>query len=288
MCNIKIPVIILNYNSAEDCKKCVSFLKKQEGVEVEIVIVDNCSRPDDLELVKELCKDEECTLLVNRENRGYSAGNNAGLKYAAEKGYQYALIANPDMEFPQRDYLFRLANKLEQSPEVVIVASDIVGLNGMHQNPMCRDDNWRGCFGWLTGFFKKKKKDTYDFIDNYRENHYCSKVSGCCFLIRMDFVHSIRYFDEQVFLYCEEAILSRQVEQKGLRMYYLADVQAVHAHVKNEKGDPIKRFEYWKRSRIYFINCYSGDSWWGKTVFKLSVRMYVFVLSVIFRLRKNG
>lgn len=27
---------------------------------------------------------------------------NIGLRYAANKGYEYALIANPDMEFPQR------------------------------------------------------------------------------------------------------------------------------------------------------------------------------------------
>ena len=40
---MKIPVILLNYNSSGDCRKCVSFLKRQEGVETEIVIVDNCS-----------------------------------------------------------------------------------------------------------------------------------------------------------------------------------------------------------------------------------------------------
>ena len=41
--NNTIPVILLNYNSLADCRECVADLKSQEGVELEIVIVDNCS-----------------------------------------------------------------------------------------------------------------------------------------------------------------------------------------------------------------------------------------------------
>jgi len=281
-----IPVIILNYNSVSDCRKCISFLKRQRNVKLEIIIVDNCSPKNDCEAVKQLCKAQNCTFIQASSNQGYNAGNNIGLRYAVDKGYEYALIANPDMEFLQTDYLLCLVDKLRQDSSVVVVASDIVSLDGLHQNPMLRDGDWHGCFGWLTGLFKKKKADTYDFIDNYTENHYCSKVSGCCFLIRLDFVQSIGYLDENVFLYCEEAILSRQTEQKGFRMYYLADKQVVHAHVKNEKGDPIKRFNHWKQSRLYFIDHYSGDSWWGKQIAKLSMRMYVDVFGIMTKIRK--
>ncbi len=281
-----IPIIILNYNTSADCRKCVSFLKQQEGVNTEIILVDNCSKEESLIALRVLAAEQGCTLIENKENRGYNAGNNIGLRYAAKKGYEYALIANPDMEFPQTDYLLCLVDKLLQDSSVVVVASDIVGLDGLHQNPMFRDGDWRGCFGWLTSLLKKIKADTYDFIDNYTESHYCSKVSGCCFLIRLNFVQSIGYLDENVFLYCEEAILSRQTEQKGFRMYYLADKQVVHAHVKNEKGDPVKRFKHWKRSRLYFIDTYSGDCWFGREIAKLSMRMYVGIFSIIMRIKK--
>lgn len=281
-----VPIIILNYNSSADCRKCVSFLKQQKGIDTELILVDNCSKEEDLIVLRTLAAEQGCTLIENKENHGYNAGNNIGLRYAVEKGYEYALIANPDMEFPQTDYLLCLVDKLQQDSSVVVVASDIVGLDGLHQNPMLRDGDWHSSFGWLTSLLKKKKADTYDFIDNYTENHYCSKVSGCCFLIRLDFVQSIGYLDENVFLYCEEAILSRQTEQKGFRMYYLADKQVVHAHVKNEKGDPVKRFKYWKRSRLYFIDRYSEDSWFGKQIAKFSMRMYVDVFGMVTKIRK--
>ena len=286
---MKIPVILLNYNSSTDCRKCVSYLKRQEGVELEIVIVDNCSpREGEQELIKLLCEEQECTFLVASENRGYNAGNNIGLRYANEKGYKYALIANPDMEFPQTDYIVKLTDAMEHDEDVVVCGSDIIGMDGTHQNPVKRDGNWHRSFDWIKEIVRKKDNNSFGYIDNYLENHYCHKVSGCCLLIRLSFMEKNGYFDENVFLYCEEPILSRQVEAAGRKMYYLAEAQAVHAHIKSEKGNPIHRFENWKKSRIYYINCYSGDSRYGKIIAKLSMKMYVTVFSLLFKLRNLG
>ena len=273
---MKIPVILLNYNSSADCRKCVKFLKRQEGVELEIVIVDNCSpREGEQESIKYLCEEQGCTFLAASKNRGYNAGNNIGLHYATEKGYKYALIANPDMEFPSVDYISRLVSKMSENENIVIVASDIIGIDKQHQNPMHRDESFRDCLGWIKTSFNKKQTGVSDSLDNYRKSHFCSKVSGCCFLICLDFVQSIGYFDESVFLYCEEAILSRQVEQKGLKMYYLSDIQATHAHISSAKGNPIIRFGNWKQSRKYFIDNYSGYSFIMRIIAKLSLEMYV-------------
>ena len=284
---MKIAIIILNYNSSADCRKCIGYLKQQQGIEQEIVVVDNCSRADDRKAVELLCREQGCTFIANSENNGYNAGNNLGLRYAAEKGYEFALIANPDMEFPQKDYLTTLLAKMQEDRYIVVCGSDIIGADGIHQSPMGKESNWRGSFGWIKEILgKKKKSDAYDFIDNYKESHYCHKVSGCCFMIRMSFLKSIDFFDEKVFLYCEEAILSRQVEVAGKRMYYLATAQAVHRHVKSEKGDPVKRFKTWGKSRCYFIDHYSKDHWLGKQIAKFSMKLYVATFIFYSKLKK--
>lgn len=270
---MKVAVIILNYNSSNDCRKCVSFLKRQKGVELELVLVDNCSPDGDK--VEALCHEQGCTFIASPENRGYNAGNNIGLRYAAEKGYKYALIANPDMEFPQTDYVKRLVEAMEQDEEIVVAGSDIIRADGIHQNPMMRDGNWKTSFNWTKSLFRKKDIDAYEFIDNYKDCHYCAKASGCCLMVRMDFIQKIGFFDEYPFLYCEEAILARQVEMVGKRIYYTAEAQAIHRHIASTKGDPVKRFRQWKRSRLYFINRYSGDSWIGKKLASLSTILYV-------------
>ena len=284
---MKTAIIILNYNSSADCRKCIGYLKQQQGVEQEIVVVDNCSHDDDRKAVETLCKEQGCTFIANSENNGYNAGNNVGLRYAAEKGYEFALIANPDMEFPQTDYIATLLAKMQEDKDIVVCGSDIIGADGIHQSPMGKDGNWRGSLGWIKETFgKKRKSDAYDFIDNYKESHYCHKVSGCCFMIKTSFLKEINFFDEKVFLYCEEAILSRQVEIAGKRMYYLATTQAVHRHVKNEKGDPVKRFKIWEKSRCYFIDHYSKDHWLGKQIAKLSMKLYVATFVLYSKLKK--
>ena len=284
---MKIAVIILNYNNSTDCSKCIGFLKQQQGIEQEIIVVDNCSCEDDRNAVEALCKEQNCTFIANCENKGYNAGNNVGLRYAAEKRYEYALIANPDMEFPQKDYLAALLTKMQEDKDIVVCGSDIVGTDGIHQSPMYKDGNWRNSFGWIKDILgKKKKSDAYDFIDNYKESHYCHKVSGCCFIIKMSYLKEINFFDEKVFLYCEEAILSRQVEMSGKRMYYLATAQAVHRHIKSEKGNPAKRFRIWGKSRCYFIDRYSNDHLIGKQIAKLSMKMYVMTFILYNKLKK--
>lgn len=282
---MKIATILLNYNSTADCHKCIGYLQQQQGVEQEIIVVDNCSRTDERTAIEAVCKDTGVTFIANHTNSGYNAGNNVGLRYAAEKGYEYALIANPDMEFPQTDYIAKLLRPMTADEDIVVCGSDIVGLDGRHQNPMYREGDWRNSWGWLTEIFKKQKADTYDFIDNYSTSHYCAKVSGCCLAVRLSFIECIGFFDEYPLLYCEEAILSRQVEQAGKRMYYTTEAQAIHAHRKSEKGNPVKRFRQWRRSRLYYIKRYSGDTAFGRFMASLSMRINIGILIIYSRIK---
>lgn len=270
-----LPIIILNYNSSADCQKCVSFLKKQEDVKTEIIIVDNYSHEKERGAVKKLCLEERCTFIPSKENRGYNAGNNIGLRYAVKKGYKYALIANPDMEFPQTDYLARVLETMESDKSIAVCGSDIITAEGIHQNPMKRDGDWKQSFGWISDTINNKTADSYSFIDNHQKSHYCCKVSGCCLMVRLSFILEIHYFDEYPFLYCEEAILSRQVENmEKWTMYYLAGTYAVHRHIKKTSSLSANQFMQLRRSRIYFIKKYGGDHWIGRIMAILSIRVY--------------
>lgn len=255
---MKVPVILLNYNSSSDCRKCVSFLKKQNGVYTEIILVDNCSKEDDIASLRTLAVEQGCTLLESKENRGYNAGNNIGLRYAAEKGYKYALIANPDMEFPQTDYISRLVEVMERDEQIAVCASDIVTPEGQHQNPLREVGYYEELF-WPITVLRNRKSNNW-FKENYAESGYCEKVSGCCFMIRISFAKKIGFFDENVFLYSEEPILAKQVQNDNRKMYYLSTAQAVHRHVKSEKGNTKLRMRALMISRKYYLRNYSGYS----------------------------
>lgn len=281
----KIAIILLNYNSSDDCRKCISFLKKQQGVDTEIIVVDNSSRDDDKKAVEKLCQQEQCTFITSTENRGYNAGNNIGLRYAAKKGYEYALIANPDMEFPQHDYLAKTVACIKEREDVVVVASDIVSPNGIHQNPYSFDEDWNRSFAWLKLIFNKINKENNK--KRYNKSGYCEMVTGCCLLVHTKFIQQINFFDEYPFLYCEESILARQVQIAGKKMYYLSEKQAIHRHIKSAKGNPIPRFKQLARSKIYFLNKYSNRNWFSKKIAILSAKLHIWSMMLICKLRNE-
>lgn len=277
---MKVAVIILNYNSSDDCRKCVSFLKRQEGVELELVLVDNCSPDGDK--VEVFCREQDCTFISSPKNRGYNAGNNIGLRYAAEKGYKYALIANPDMEFPQTDYVKRLVEAIEQNDEIAVIGSDIITPEGIHQNPKIRKNlNWKNSFDWVKTLYSKSKihSNTPEWVINPQQSQFCTCLNGCCFLIRITFLLKIKFFDEDTFLYGEEPILGRQVELAGKKLFYTATTYAIHNHKKSKEGNHTFRLKHWKHSRLIYINKYSHLNFFEKLIVKLSTHIYFLILS---------
>ncbi|MCQ2377707.1 MAG: glycosyltransferase family 2 protein [Victivallaceae bacterium] len=285
---MKVAAVILNYNSADLCKKCIGDLLLQTNVDLEIVVVDNASRPDDCEKVRALCEERNCTFLAAESNRGYNAGNNIGLRYAAEKGFPYSLICNPDMEFPNRDYLQILVSEMEKDARTAVCGSDIRTPEGIHQSPRRYEESpWYRSFDWIGDIFKRNRSDVPDWIENPETSRFCRGVNGCCLLLRTACLQETGFFDERVFLYGEEAILGRQVELAKWKIYYTASTFAVHHHRKSRENYFAMNNRHWCHSRLHYIKYYSGYPWYGKLFAAFSIRVYFFMLNFSKR-HKNG
>ena len=87
---MKTGIVVLNYNDAIETVKFVNDINSYNIVD-KIVVVDNGSTDNSLVELKKLVN---VKLIVLRDNRGYAAGNNAGLKYLYEQNYDNYIIAN--------------------------------------------------------------------------------------------------------------------------------------------------------------------------------------------------
>ena len=275
----KVAVIILNYNSSDDCRKCVSFLKRQKEVDLELILIDNCSL--DGEKVKAICEDQSCTFISSNENRGYNAGNNIGLRYAVNKGYKYALIVNPDMEFHQSDYVKKLVCVMESDEDVVLCGSDILGVDGLHQNPWSFTTIWDDIpiLCQALNIVKREKRRPYT------KSGYCDILTGCCFALNLNFISSIGFLDENVFLYCEEAILGKQVQNSYKKSFYLHEVQAIHRHIESTKGNFEKRYKIFWESRWYYLKTYSGYNKFTLALIYLFRELYYFMKCIHIKIK---
>ena len=281
---MKIASVVLNFNSSDLCAKCIADLQRQRGNDaLEIIVVDNASRSDDLLELHKICADAGVTLLKNTVNSGYSAGNNVGLRHAAAQGATLAMIINPDMRFPDCDYVAALSQVFEQDDKIVVAATDILSAEGWHQNPTPPDHVWGSAFDWLRNLIRGNRRPD---IQNYNKSGMCDKICGCCFMVRMDFLQSIGFFDEYPFLYCEEAILAAQVRRAHKKIYYLAERQAIHQHIASTKGDPVIRMKQFIRSRFYFQRHYSDENIFSNMLTMIS--FYIWAVVVILAAKIKG
>lgn len=254
---IKVSAILLNYNSSQDCEKCVGYLKNQKYDNLEIIIVDNASNDSEEEIrLNKLCSEESIKVIFNKTNLGYAAGNNIGLRAAVQNGAEWCLIINPDVELRDRNYISHMVDKISEYSDVAVAASSVVMPDGELQNPQ-RESTFFYDFLWPLQYLKKKEENSNWNVDK-QVTGFCDKISGCCLFIKSDFLKEINFLDETTFLYCEEAILSKQVLNANKKILYVHDCVANHEHIKQDKSSPKGRMKIFLRSRRYYIRKYSG------------------------------
>ena len=89
---MQLSVIILNYNVRYFLEQCVHSVQKAlEGIDGEIIVIDNASSDDSCEMMR--TKFPHIKLIENASNLGFPKGNNIGVAQA--KG-EYICILNPD------------------------------------------------------------------------------------------------------------------------------------------------------------------------------------------------
>ncbi len=89
----ELSIVILNYNVKELLLNCLESIFQSKGKldSWQVIVVDNASNDGSVEVVKS--KYPQVELIANKENLGFAAGNNVGVKYTEAP---IVLFLNPD------------------------------------------------------------------------------------------------------------------------------------------------------------------------------------------------
>jgi GT2 family glycosyltransferase len=217
---LKLSVVILNYNVRYFLELCLkSVFEAIRNIEAEVIVVDNASKDDSCLMIKELFP--EIVLIENKENLGFSKGNNIGVTQA--KG-EYICILNPDTVVPE-DIFDKLIAFSKTKEKLGIVGCKLINGSGAFLPESKRN------IPYVKAAVKKllgNPEDYYAEEINENETGEVDVLVGAFMLLKRDVYNKIGGFDEDYFMYGEDIDISYKALKAGYSNYYFGETKIIH------------------------------------------------------------
>ncbi|HEY2599254.1 MAG TPA: glycosyltransferase family 2 protein [Candidatus Dormibacteraeota bacterium] len=218
--------IVVTYQSATSIGACLNALL---GADLHVVVVDNAATA---EVVRQSFPGVE--LIANEQNVGFSRAVNQGL---ARCKSDVVLLVNPDCIVPAATAA-ALVGYLREHPDVGIVGPRLREADGsinVSAHPIATfgstlANRARRFFPFLTPLLARQSRfGSYDACLHATEPTEVEMMIAACVAVRGDFLRDeLGGLDEGYFMYCEDMELCLQAWERGKRVVYLPNVEAVH------------------------------------------------------------
>ena len=259
---MKLSVIIVNYNVQYFLENCLnSVYNSSEGIEFEVIVVDNNSVDGSLEMLKE--KFPQTTVISNKDNKGFSKANNQAIKIA--KG-EYVVLLNPDTVVEENTFKL-CCDFMDENPK-----SGGLGVKMLDGKGNFLPESKRGLptpgvafykiFGLSALFPKSEKFGQYHLGHLSKEkNHEIEILSGAFMMMRKSVLDEIGLLDESFFMYGEDIDLSYRITQAGCTNHYFSETQIIHYKGESTKKSSINYvFVFYRAMAIFAKKHFSNKN----------------------------
>ena len=232
-----LTICIVTYNNDRTLARALQALfdYAPPSVKMRIFLVDNASSSSTKEQIAPFL-DRITYIPSDKGNIGFGSANNLVI---GELDSRYHVIMNPDVYLQDDTSLTTLMKYLDEHTDVGMVVPGIVDEQGAVQY-LCRRN-----LTVLDLFLRfspvklgSKRQDYHAMMDkDYSTSFDVEFASGCFLMIRTDLYRQLGGFDENYFLYAEDADLTRRVNRIS-RTVYVPQAVVCHAWQRASYRDP--------------------------------------------------
>lgn len=240
----RVLIIVLCYNGIDLTLACLDSLSRISYSDAHVLVVDNASRDATPARVRE--RFPQAQVIETGANLGFAAGNNVGLRYALDHGYDYALLLNNDTEVAP-DFLSALVDAAEADEQIGVVGPTIY----YHERP---DMIWTagGQIDWQHGTSSMLGIGTLD-QGQYALPAEVDFVSGCALLCKRAALERAGLLDERFFMYYEETEWCVRAARAGMRLLHVPAARIWHKIPLDARADQPYVAYYMTRNRLLFL-----------------------------------
>ena len=239
-----VYAVLLNFNSAKDTVNCIESIKRITYPNIKIVVVDNNSSDNSVELLKALSG--QFKLILSCDNFGYAKGNNIGIKYALEQGAEYICILNSDVEV-EENFLEPIIEFLSKNKNTGIAGPCICDFENkaVVQSLGAYINLYTGlAMGKNKGSFYKSIKEAVIDVDY---------LGGACFVCKREVFEKVGLIPENYFLFYEESEFCLKAKGQGYSLKCITESRVYHkgsATISKYSG---LSYYFLNRNRIIFM-----------------------------------
>ena len=221
-----LSIVIVAHNGEDRVVRTVeSALKEADGLEFEMLVVDNGSTDGTAAAIERLGRPVE---VLRNANTGFAAGTNLALSRAHGR---YALLLNPDVDF-KLGSLPEFVDALDHRPEVgaaSVIQHSPAGdlLHTINHFPSPLRDMGEALFVHRLGAAMRFQQAVTDPFEYTRERP-ADWLVGSFLMVRREAIEEIGPLDERFFLYSEETDWCLRLRRGGWDVRHLPVMTVVH------------------------------------------------------------
>lgn len=244
-----IDVVIVNWNSGEQLVNCIESLFKSEEVDLNIIVVDNASVDNSLDLISHYSKISIVTL---ESNIGFAAGCNVGAKYGRA---DYILFLNPDAGvYPDTLISVKTVMDKIENNDIGICGVQLLDTEGKVSRSCARFPNIIQISAHIFGLDRVFRKLNHFMVEwDHEDTREVDQVIGAFFFVRRSLYDSLKGFDERFFVYYEEVDFSLRARKNNAKTLFYSKAKAFHEGCGSSNKVKAKRLFYSLRSRLLYF-----------------------------------
>ena len=267
----KVSIVVPIYNREKFLDKCISSLLKQTYKNIEIILVDDGSKDNSLDICSSYAKNDNRIKVIHKENGGVQSARNRGIDEAtgyylcftdADDYVSDKFIENFIKVYENGEYHCVVCGfyKVDQDDNILLKNDNLINLN----IPLFESERWAlyferfGCYVWnhmfITELVRKYNvrfdKDVIIFDDTAFTMNYLNHIDSIGFTNSNDYYYVCEHDDLTV----AKRLKNKRVNDGGCREKVKTCIIKYEKYVLNKDINDIKNGNLkWVSSVLYHI-----------------------------------